>query len=231
MCIRFDPVTGERAPLYSRDMRAWDPLLPGRKRSIFPYDRGQVLTWDADGDFTTIDVQWGLLPFWAKKGPKGSEVPDPLYGKKNAYNARAETVSEKPTFRGAFKKRRCLVPAYSFYERGDKRWLRVRQPDDAIMCFAGLWEPRYEALSEVPTFTFVTTEPNAAMGKVHDRMPVILGPDQYDFWLNPASDLDEIKRLLVPCPDEWLIIEDAGEIVVSNKKDGSPASETRLPME
>lgn len=142
-------------------------------------------------------VRWGLIPYWAK---------DPAIGNK-LINARAESVATKPAFREAFRRRRCLVPANGFYEwekRGRTRqpWL-IRRKDGELLAFAGLWEVwRNDKGERIHSCTIVTGEPNAVAGRFHDRMPVILDPDDYERWLR--AEPEDALRLLGPCPDAWL---------------------------
>ncbi len=125
-------------------------------------------------------LSWGLLPAWAKD-PK---VHRPI-------NARTDTVAEKPTFRSAFRQRRCLVPADAFFEwqtQGSKKQpFCFRMADHGLFAFGGLWE-RWEGPEGqvIETFNLLTTEPNELVATVHDRMPVIIRPADYDRWLDPA---------------------------------------------
>jgi putative SOS response-associated peptidase YedK len=126
--------------------------------------------------------KWGLIPSWAK---------DPKIG--NALiNARSETVAEKPAFRAAFKRRRCLIPADGFYEwkraGKTKTPLYIQLKGGEPFALAGLWEIwTAPDGSAVNTCTIITTEPNALMKDIHDRMPVILPPSEYDAWLTPGE--------------------------------------------
>ncbi len=133
-------------------------------------------------------------------------------------NARAEGVAEKPSFRNAFKRQRCLVPADGFYEW--KAEGKVKQPywihrkdspadNPAPFAIAGLWSSwRPKDDKDAPpleTFSLITTTPNALMQKIHDRMPVILAPEHWDRWLDPTfNDREALQALLVPAPDELL---------------------------
>lgn len=129
---------------------------------------------------------WGLIPSWAK---------DPAIGNK-MINARAETLSEKPSFRNAFRRRRCLILANGFYEwkleegsgRPVKTPMLVRLASGDPFAFAGLWE-LWNAPdgSQVKSCTIITTQPNALMASIHSRMPVILAPEKYQRWLDPAE--------------------------------------------
>src|SRR5918993_4030416 len=130
---------------------------------------------------------WGLIPSWAK---------DPSIGNK-MINARAETVSEKPSFRTAFKKRRCLIVADGFYEwqktDNGKQPFYIRMKDSSPFAFAGLWES-WDRGEEIRSCSIITTDANDLMGQIHHRMPVILPPENYGVWLD--SDFDEKEALL-----------------------------------
>ena len=158
-------------------------------------------------------VRWGLIPYWAK---------DPAIGNK-LINARAESVATKPAFREAFRRRRCLVPANGFYEwekRGRMRqpWL-IRRKGGELLAFAGLWEVwRNDKGERIHSCTIVTGEPNAVAGRFHDRMPVILNPDDYERWLR--AEPEEALRLLGPCPDAWLEAYPVSPRVNSPANDG-----------
>jgi putative SOS response-associated peptidase YedK len=117
-------------------------------------------------------------------------------------------VTERPAFRAAFRARRCIVPASGFYEwrrrgGGPKQPHLIRRKDGEPMGFAGLWEAWRDPASgeELVTCAIITCEPNALMAELHDRMPVILDPDDYDAWLDPERGGLELLR---PCPAEWL---------------------------
>jgi len=139
---------------------------------------------------------WGLIPRWAK---------DPSIGAR-MINARSETAAEKPSFRSAMKYRRCLVPADGFYEwqkmNGRKQPLRIHMTDNRPFAIAGLWELwQSPDGSEIESCTLLTTEPNDLLRPIHNRMPVILAPQAFDLWLDPAVQTpDEIHSLLRPYP-------------------------------
>lgn len=147
-----------------------------------------------------VPARWGLVNSWAK---------DTKSGARNI-NARAETVDERPTFREAFEKRRCVVPADGFYE-----WTgppKNRQPfwfhraSGQLLLFAGLYEWRKQGDAWDATFTIVTTEANGLLSSIHDRMPVILEPDAVDEWIDPGNeDRNALKSLLVPAGEEVLV--------------------------
>ena len=144
-------------------------------------------------------LRWGLIPSWAKEPGIGNRM----------INARAETIAEKPAFRAAFRRRRCLIPADGFYEwkteRGRKQPYRIALEGGAPFAFAGLWE-RWEGSGEagaVESCTIITTEANARLMAIHHRMPVILAPGAYEAWLDPATPGAEAQALLRPAPSEW----------------------------
>ena len=141
-------------------------------------------------------VKWGLIPSWAK---------DPSIGAK-LNNARGETVAEKPSFRTSFAKHRCLIPVSGFYEWrtiGGKKQPYFIHPTapTGFFAFAGLlaaWKAP-DGRTIVST-CIITTTPNEVMAPVHDRMPVILGADQYDVWLDPANhNIDLLQQMIKPC--------------------------------
>lgn len=147
---------------------------------------------------TYKQLQWGLIPHWAK---------DPKIGNK-LINARAETVAEKPSFRQAFQKRRCLVIADGFYEWKTQPNQKQKQPyyfhlqNHQPFAFAGLWEQWKDPTGQtLETCTIITTEANEIMAPIHDRMPVILAEKDYEQWLDPAlNDSSKIQPLLHPFP-------------------------------
>ncbi len=144
-------------------------------------------------------LRWGLIPPWADDPQIGSRM----------INARSETAPEKPSFRRAFRERRCLIPADGFYEwqrtNGAKQPFYIHMEDGRPFAFAGLWESWGKGgEGEVRTCAILTTEANAVVGEIHERMPVIVAPDAYDVWLDPASERDELTGLLVPYPEDGM---------------------------
>lgn len=140
-----------------------------------------------------VVMNWGLIPAWARDEKVG----------RNAFNARIESLVEgKPMFREAFRKRRCLVPATSYFEYttqdGRKVPYEFRVNGGAPYAYAGLWETRGELL----TTTVVTTPPNAFVAQFHTRMPAILRPEDYDAWLDPRTPPAELLDLLDRFPGE-----------------------------
>ena len=148
-----------------------------------------------------IQLHWGLVPSWAR---------DPGVGQR-MINARSETAHENPSFRSAFKQRRCLVLADGYYEwqkqAGGKQAWYFHRPDKRTIAFAGLWESWQGPGQDQPLLsgTILTTTPNELSRPIHDRMPVILASEDHQAWLDPGNqDQDSLRALLVPCPDDQL---------------------------
>ncbi len=160
-------------------------------------------------------LRWGLIPSWSKEPPAGPPL----------INARGETIAEKPSFRTAVRRRRCLIAADGFYEWQKSAASTKKQPyyihyrDNRPFAFAGLWESwsaRGAAAEDAPaaaaltieSCTIVTTTASKALASVHDRMPVILEPADYEHWLDPAvQDPAAIEHLIAPNDDEALLAE------------------------
>ena len=158
-------------------------------------------------------MRWGLIPFWAKDMAIGNTM----------INARAETVTEKPSFRQAFGKRRCLIPADGFFEweklaSGKKQPWWIRMQNEEPFAMAGLWEtwsPKTKSATPgetqsaeskaVQSCTILTINANADMQSLHDRMPVILPIEAWAAWLNPTTDKTELQTLLKPFENGHLI--------------------------
>jgi putative SOS response-associated peptidase YedK len=162
------------------------------------------------------DLRWGLVPEWAKDVAIGQRM----------INARAESAAQKPAFRTAFRKQRCLVPADGFYEWGTtgggvKQPYLFTRPDRGLFAFAALFDIWHEgANDEVRSGTIITTEANGVLAGIHDRMPAILDPGDYAQWLDPANeDPDELRKLLVPSPDSWLEGHTVGTRVNNTRND------------
>ncbi len=157
----------------------------------------------------------GLIPSWAKDAKIGA----------SCINARVETVDTKPAFRSAFKRRRCLVMADAYYEwrKEDKEPFYISRKSDGPMAFAGLWEFWKSPDGPVESCTIVTTEATESMDELHDRMPVILPPNDYDLWLDPEfQGKERLLSMLRPYPVEEMTAFPVSTIVKSPKNE-SPA--------
>ena len=143
-------------------------------------------------------LRWGLVPSWADDPDIGARM----------INARSETAPEKPSFRSAFRRKRCLIAADGFYEwkreDGGKQPYYFRMQDGRPFAFAGLWESWDKGGGELLTCAILTTRPNSVAIEIHDRMPVILPHDAYNAWLDPDADKEELGELMVPYPGDDL---------------------------
>jgi putative SOS response-associated peptidase YedK len=215
MCGRF---TQERPASELAEIFGAEPLTddPGGRYNVAPTDEAAVVVQRDDRRAVTA-YRWGLIPHWATDAKVASRM----------FNARAETLTQSPAFRDAFRRRRCLVPVDSFYEW--KREGTVRQPyrvvrdDGRPLALAGLWagwrDPATETVRR--TFTIVTTTPNDALRDLHDRMPVVIPEAAWDRWLGPTpEDAGELLGLLVPNDDVRLTIYPVVRDVNDVRRDG-----------
>lgn len=157
---------------------------------------------------------WGLIPSWAKDMKMASRM----------INARSETLADKPAFRAAFKRRRCLIPATGFYEwqkRPDgKQPMFIHARDGSLLGLAGLWETWYAPDGgERDSCTIITTEPNALMEPIHNRMPAIIDPADYSSWLAPEERPDLGLHLLRPYPADKMAAYPVSTLVNSPAND------------
>lgn len=191
MCGRFALTEVEMLePRFNRELEAQFSVSP--RFNVAPGQYAPIITRDA-----IVPMKWGLVPSWAKDAKIGYKM----------INARAETVIEKPMYRGPFKKSRVLVPATGFYE-----WLVTpegKQPyyfklkSGGLFSFAGLSDTWYDAEKFAhKTFTIITTTPNSLVGKVHDRMPVILNKEDEELWLDPETPPEIAEQLLDAYPGD-----------------------------
>ncbi len=184
-----------------------------RKRfNIAPTQEAPVVRAAPGGGREVAMLRWGLVPSWAKDAKIGTKM----------INARAEGLAQKPAFREAFGRRRCLVPATGFFEwqgaPGRKQPFAVTVPEQPLFAFAGLWEC-WKGAERAPldSYTIVTTEANPQVARIHDRMPVILRPAQWDAWL--AGTPEEARALLAPYAGE-VALRAVGRYVSSVKNEG-----------
>jgi putative SOS response-associated peptidase YedK len=152
-------------------------------------------------DRTTAKFRWGLIPPWAKDLAIGNRM----------MNARSETLDTKPSFRKAFVARRCLIPSDGYYEWknvSDGKQPYLIEPKSGLFAMAGLWEENTKLAANgetLRTTTIITTEANETTSGVHHRMPVLLDESNFETWLDPNfRDLDTLKNLLVPAPNDAL---------------------------
>ncbi len=227
MCGRFftDLTWSELHALYALN---GTPLNLRARYNIAPTQDVEVVRLGTDGKRYLSRLRWGLIPAWAKdaKGP-------PMF------NARADTITEKPSFREAFVRRRCIVPASGWYEwqqagKAKRPHLMMRK-DGTPLAMAGIWESWTDkATGEViESVAIVTTEANDLCAAVHDRMPVLLDPADFPAWLGegPATPRD-LLALLKPYPPDALEIREVGPRIGNVRNDDAdlikPAERTDL---
>lgn len=165
-------------------------------------------------------LHWGLIPSWAKDESMSARM----------INARAETVAEKPAFRSAFKRRRCLVLADGFYEwqtQGKKKQpFYFKLKDGEVFGFAGLWEHWEKNGNVVESCTIITTNANNLMQSIHDRMPVILPAKDYEMWLDPdTAKIEKLQELLQPYSEEKMTAYPVSTIVNKPANDSAECVE------
>lgn len=211
MCGRYS-LTAEEAKLRKRF--SYQEELGLRPRYNIAPTQDAVVIYCEDTP-RPCTMRWGLVPFWLKDEAIGNKL----------INARAETVSEKPAFRTAFSRRRCLVLADGFYEwimTGDgKQPIRILMKDREPFAFAGLWDKwRREDGSELRSFTILTTEANELIRSVHTRMPVILNESEYGDWLDPKlTKPQDLHSLLRPHPPEAMEFYPVDRVVNNARHD------------
>lgn len=186
------------------DQRAhYAKLLDELKDGAWPLRTVPALRLCATGDIEVFSAEWGLLPSWWKPSDK---QPKRAAFQRGTFNARSETAASKPTFRDAFRRRRCLIPFTEFHE--NKHYFGVRNGEEyEPLAFAGLWESWLGEEGDVLSVTFLTSEPNAEVSRIdHDRMPVLLAtPAERRRWLVEGAQ-DANDPLLRPFPDGRLTV-------------------------
>lgn len=223
MCGRFTLTKSAEVIAEALDLDEIPRFTPGY--NIAPSQPVPVLRLGAETQKRSFDyLYWGLIPSWAKDVSIGAKL----------INARSETVTEKPSFRTAFKRRRCLIVADGFYE-----WQRQgskKQPyyfhlnDHQLFAFAGLWE-HWDSVEgdEIQSCTILTTAANDKMQPIHDRMPVILDKTNYDLWLDSTiQSADRLLPLLRPYPDAGLHFYPVS-LQVNSPRNDSPTCIEPLP--
>lgn len=205
MCGRF---TVQSAPKVKITHLRNAPLSFEARFNIAPTQEVLVIA-DLGNGLELTKLTWGLIPSWSTDG-------------KAFINARAETLELKPSFSESFQKRRCLIQADGFFEW--KRSGRAKQPyyiqlrDGAPFSFAGIWD-RWGTRNPITSCAIITTTANATLKPLHDRMPVMLKPEQYEIWLNPRTPRLVLRQLLSPLPDAETICYPVSSAVNDTKND------------
>ena len=213
MCGRYTLYHDEEDLTALFDLDAF-PITP--RYNVAPTQVVPIVRMGEGARHERVDARWGLVPAWVK---------DPSAFKALLFNARSETAAEKPSFRDAAKRARCVVPASGFYEwtageGGRKRPWYVHRRDGAPLVLAGLYAERSDGDPSVST-TILTTGPNEVLAPLHDRMPVVLDPADVTRWLDPEErDPAVLADLLAPCPAGWLEAYPVGPEVGNARTDG-----------
>jgi putative SOS response-associated peptidase YedK len=188
-----------------------------QRYNVAPSDDVLAVTTDRDGLRRGELLRWGLVPSWAKQPETGLKM----------INARVETVSDRPAYRRAFERYRCLIAADGFYEwraapdGGPKQAFHIRPANEDLFAFAGLWSIWYAPDgSRLRSCTILTTAANEAIAPLHDRMPVILAPDHELEWLDPGTPLHRLPDLVSGLPAEKTALRPVGTAVNDARYDG-----------
>jgi putative SOS response-associated peptidase YedK len=210
MCGRYSLVPTESIAARFDIQQAQLTLVP--RYNVTPSQSMPVVVRNSPN--CLVEMQWGLIPSWSKE-PRAQF---------STINARAETITKSPVFRGPFKSQRCLVPASGFYEwqktAQGKQPYCIRLKDGELFAFAGLYDVWHDAAgNELSSYTVITTAPNDLVAPIHNRMPVILQQEDEDIWLDKETDSARLLALLVAYP------ADAMEAYPVSRAVNSPANE------
>lgn len=205
-----------------------DELRIEPRYNIAPTQPGAIVRGVLHGERSLEPARWGLVPRWAKDVKIGARM----------INARSETAAEKPAFRDAFRRRRCLIPASGFYEwqrlgSGRKQPYYIYAAERSPLALAGLWETWNDPQGDRPltTFTVLTTAANATVSRLHDRMPVIIPELHFSDWLGDDQPIDRLALLLAPADDRLLTMHPVSPRVNSPAHDDASLIEPQQPAE
>ena len=215
MCGRFGLTRPDKLDLQRFGIAEAPPLPP--RYNIPPGSDVLAVRQGKKGRWADL-IHWGLVPSWAKDTAIGHRM----------INARSDTALEKPAFRIPMQKRRCLIPADVFFEWKDIPGRKRRQPwavalaEGEIFALGGLWDYwRPHDGEGLVSCTILTTEPNELLASIHDRMPVIVAPGDYDAWLDPATSQVRVQRLLAPFDARSMRTWEVSTLVNDPKADDS----------
>jgi putative SOS response-associated peptidase YedK len=215
MCGRYTLAVPDPAAIRDR-FPVGDSIEIRRRFNVAPGDDVLAVTTDREGAPRGDVLRWGLVPSWAKRPDTGLKM----------INARLETVAERPAYRRAFERFRCLILADGFYEwqaqpSGPKQPFHITRGDGDPFAFAGLWSIWHgEDGARLRTCTILTTAANSAIAGLHDRMPVILEPDAEGAWLDLDTPSEALGQLLSGLPPEQTALTPVGTAVNDARYDG-----------
>lgn len=195
MCGRYTLRTPLQNVIDAFSVQSIPPELFGPRYNVAPTQDVLAVRLSHEGARELVPLHWGLVPHWAADRSVGARM----------INARSETLAEKPAYRDAFRRRRCLIPADGFFEwaktpRGGKQPYLFQLKDGGLFAFAGLWESWGRGDDRLESCTILTTRPNDLVRPVHDRMPAILPVEASGAWLDPAATREDLAPLLEPVP-------------------------------
>ena len=214
MCGRYSLATPDPGQIRAR-FPVGESVEIRRRYNVAPTDEVLAVTTDREGAPRGELLQWGLVPSWADSPKLGVKM----------INARLETVADKPAFRTAFQRWRCLIVADGFYEwrrtgEGPRRPFHITRDDGAPFAFAGLWSIWYgQEDAKLRTCTIITRPANAAIAELHDRMPVILDPSREADWLDTATPRGALEEILTGLPAAHTALQEVGLAVNDARHD------------
>jgi putative SOS response-associated peptidase YedK len=216
VCGRYTLATPDPAAVRSR-FPVGESIEIERRYNVAPGDQVLAVTTDREGAPRGELLRWGLVPSWAKSPDMGLKM----------INARVETVAERPAYRRAFERFRCLIVADGFYEwrrepAGPKQPFHIARDDGGLFAFAGLWSIWYAPGGETKlrTCTILTAAANSAIAPLHDRMPIILAPEDEATWLDNRTQPPALERLLGGLPPSRTALRPVSAAVNDARYDG-----------
>jgi putative SOS response-associated peptidase YedK len=225
MCGRYSLFADVRFIEDEFGIRILDASVLTKNYNVAPTTFMPVIKNGENGKPDLFSMKWGLIPHWAKDDKMAFST----------INARAESLEEKPAFREPFKRQRCIIPASGFYEwmtRGKRKLpYFIFTPRKKVVGYAGLYDTwRLPDGRFVQSFTIITTEANNVVKPLHERMPVILRPEDYALWLHSGTGTDALKSLFKPFPDEEMSAYPVSE-AVNSVRNNSPQLILEQPHE
>jgi len=219
MCGRYNFVPTENVAARFQADNQQLPLLP--RYNVAPNQAMPVVVRNSPNRL--VEMRWGLIPSWSKE-------PQVKF---STINARAETLTTSPVFRGPFKSRRCLVPATGFYEwrktSEGKQPYCIQLEDGGLFAFAGLYDVWHDADgNELYTYTIITTAPNDLVAPIHNRMPVILRREDEDAWLDKQADPARLRALLSPYPADEMAVFPVSRALNNPANEGAELMQPQL---
>ncbi len=214
MCGRFAQNVIEEEVLALFDLPSTTSFPENRANyNGAPTQKFIICRHNGRGEASLASISWGLVPFWSKDCSMGSRL----------INARSETIAEKPSFKYAFRQRRCLVPANGWFEwqrQGNSKQPYYIRSTDGLMAFAGIWETWAGEEGIHETFSLLTRQAVPALENIHHRQPVVVNPGDFDSWIMPDSTGAELMTVInsdPPCFDAWPVTT-----LVNNSRNNVP---------